>query len=30
MLFMIAHGNTMDPGRQHPRDARWYIEGFVF
>jgi hypothetical protein len=30
MLFMIAHGNTMDPGRQHPRDARWYIEGFLF
>lgn len=30
MLFMIAHGNTMDPGRQHPRDARWYIEGFQF
>ncbi len=30
MLFMIAHGTTMDPGRQHPRDARWYIEGFQF
>lgn len=30
MVFMIAHGNTMDPGRQHPRDARWYIEDFVF
>ena len=30
MLFMIAHGNVMDPSRAHPRDARWYIEGFVF
>ena len=30
MLLMIAHGNTMDPGRQHARDGRWYIEGFAF
>ena len=30
MVFMIAHGTTMDPGRAHPRDGRWYIEGFQF
>ena len=30
MVFMVAHGNTMDATRAHPRDGRWYIEGFVF
>lgn len=30
MFVMVAHGNTMDPGQRHPRDARWYIENFVF
>lgn len=30
MIMMIATAATMDPSRQHPRDARWYIEGFVF
>jgi hypothetical protein len=30
MVFMIAESSVMDPGRAHPRDARWYIEGFQF
>lgn len=30
MVFMIAKSDVMDPARAHPRDARWYIEGFQF
>jgi hypothetical protein len=30
MTFMLAHSNVMDLSRQHPRDARWYIEDFTF
>jgi hypothetical protein len=30
MVFMLANSNVMDPSRAHPRDGRWYIEGFVF
>ncbi len=30
MNLLIAHSAVMDVTRQHPRDARWYIEGFTF
>ncbi len=33
VLFMLAHGNTMDIGRAHDRSTQggaFYIEGFVF
>ncbi|MBW6455383.1 MAG: hypothetical protein K0A98_05810 [Trueperaceae bacterium] len=33
VIFMLAHGNTMDVGRAHDRSNRggaFYIEGFVF
>ncbi len=30
MTLLIAHSNILDISRQHPRDARWYIEDFTF
>lgn len=33
MVLAVAHGETMDPGRDHPRSSRggaYYIEGVVF
>ena len=33
MIVAVAHGNTMDPGREHDRSSRggaYYIEAFTF